>query len=159
MTKKTKNGFTIIEAVVSIAVITIAFWGFSELARYNYSIQEQNNIKTQAIGLASEAIEIIRGIRNGNWNDISSLTTGIDYYLNISAGNWILTTTNPGLINGIYTRRIRFEQVNRDANDNITYDDGSLDSGTKKIQIFVEWDNKGGTKQTSLSTYLTNWNE
>ncbi|MFH1611706.1 MAG: prepilin-type N-terminal cleavage/methylation domain-containing protein [bacterium] len=154
--KNNQKGFTVVEVIVGLSILSIAFLGFLSLARFNFIIQEQGNKKIEAINIANEAIEIIRGIRNEDWNNIATLTVDTDYYLTIMGEEWNLVTTDPGVINDIYTRRIRFGNTYRDANDNISAS-GSLDSGTKKIEAIIEWNDKGITRQLLLDTYLTNW--
>lgn len=154
---KNQKGISVIEIIVCLAIIMIAFWSFSGIAQYSLKIQEQSNAKIEAINLASEAIEAIRSVRNESWNNISSLLLETKYYPIISENKWILTLTDPGIISGTYDRSIIIEQVYRDINDNIS-ESGTEDNQTKKITALVEWNDRGKTKQIDLITYLTNWN-
>src|SRR3989344_8702093 len=62
-----KRGFTLIEAIVAIAVISVGFIGSLSLLRYASS--QASSLKDQviAINLAAEGIEIVRNIRDSNW--------------------------------------------------------------------------------------------
>lgn len=153
-----QKGIGMVEIIVCIAIITIAFWGFLELTKYNLRIQEQNEAKMETINLAAEAIEAVRSVRDENWNNLSSLSLGIKYYPVISANKWTLTLTDPGPIIGPYNRWVILEKVFRDNNDDISAG-GAEDTQTKKITAFVEWIDQTGTKQTHLTTYLTNWTD
>lgn len=154
---KQQKGISVIEIVICIAIITIAFWSFTGITKYSLKIQEQSKTKIEAINLASEAIEAIRSIRDESWDNISILSLDTEYYPIISGNKWILTSSDPGLISGEYNRSIIIEQVYRDINDNIS-ESGTEDNQTKKITALVEWDDRGQTKQIDLITYLANWN-
>jgi prepilin-type N-terminal cleavage/methylation domain-containing protein len=69
MTKmtKNKNGFTLLEVIVSMAVISVGILG--ALALTNYSISSAVFAKNQLISanLAQEQIEVVRNIRDSNW--------------------------------------------------------------------------------------------
>ena len=154
---KNQKGISVIEIIVCLAIITITFWSFTGIAKYSLKIQEQSNAKIEAINLASEAIEAVRSIRNESWDNISLLSLETKYYPIISENKWTLTLNDPGIINGTYNRSITIERVYRDANDNIS-ESGTEDNQTKKVIAIIEWNDRGQTKQISLPTYLTNWN-
>lgn len=151
-----QKGIGLIEIIVSLAVIMIVFVSFLELAKYTMKIQEYNQTKIETINLAAGTIEAVRSNRNENWDNFAALLTGIKYYPVISGNKWTLTTTDPGLINQTYSRWIILETVYRDGNDDISAS-GIEDNQTRKITAVVEWIDRGETKQTTLTTYLTNW--
>lgn len=151
-----QKGIGIIEVIVSLAVIAIAFWFFYGLAIYGLIIQEQNKAKIEALNLTSEAIEAVRSIRNEDWLNLSSLTPEVRYYPVISGNKWILSDTEPELINESYNRWIIIENVYRDTNDDIS-ESGIADDQTKKITALTEWTHRSKTNQINLVTYLTNY--
>ncbi|MBI3671312.1 hypothetical protein HY249_00760, partial [Candidatus Azambacteria bacterium] len=67
---------------------------------------------------------------------------------------WILTTTNPGLIENKFTRQIVINNVSRDGNFNIVSQGGTNDSGTKKVTSTVYWN--GTSQNVRLTTYIMN---
>ncbi|MBL7154935.1 MAG: hypothetical protein ISS88_00305 [Candidatus Portnoybacteria bacterium] len=151
-----QKGMGMIEVIVCLTIITISFWTFLELAKYNLRVQEQTNAKMTALNLASETLEAVRSIRDEDWDNLAFLSLGTKYYPIISANKWTLTSINPGSINGIYDRWVVLEKVYRDANNDIS-PSGMEDIQTKKITALVEWIDHGQTKQIDLITYLTNW--
>lgn len=153
-----QKGIGMIEVIVCLTIIAITFWGFLELVSYNLKIQDKCKAKIEAINLAVETIEAIRSVRNEDWNNLASLSLGIKYYPLISENKWTLTLTDPGPINGIYDCWLVLEKVYRDISDNIS-SSGIEDPETKKITAFVEWNDRGQIKQSSLTTYLTNWTD
>jgi len=152
----TQKGIGMIEVIVCLAIIATSFWAFLELAKYNLGVQEQTQIKMEAMTLAAETIEAVRSIRDEDWNNLASLSLETRYYPVISENKWTLTLTNPGSINGIYDRWVVLEKVYRNANDDIS-PSGMEDIQTKKITALVEWIDHGQTEQINLTTYLTNW--
>ncbi len=155
---KTQKGISIIEVIVALSIIFVSFFSFLALAQYSLKFQDQSESKLEAINIAAETIEATRSVRNEDWNNFSSLSLDIPYYPVISSNKWTLSSTDPGSINGVYDRWVIIEKVYRDANDNIS-SSGTEDNQTKKITAFVEWNDRGQTKQINLVTYLTNWNE
>jgi len=155
---KSQKGISVIEVIVALSIIFVSFFSFLALAQYSLKFQDQSESKLEAINIAAETIEATRSVRNEDWNNFSSLSLDIPYYPVISSNKWTLSSTDPGSINGVYDRWVIIEKVYRDANDNIS-SSGTEDNQTKKITAFVEWNDRGQTKQINLVTYLTNWNE
>ena len=153
-----QKGIGMIEVIVSLTIIASAFWFFYGLAVYGLIIQEQNKAKIEALNLTSEAIEAVRSVRNEDWLNLSSLTPDTRYYPIISENKWILSDTEPELINENYKRWIVAKKVYRDSNDNISAS-GMEDDQTRKITATTEWIRQGKIDQIILVTYLTNWNE
>jgi len=153
---KKQKGIGMVEIIVGLAVIAVTFWAFFELARYNLKIQEQSRLKIEALSLATEAMEATRSVRDENWTNIDSLTSGTQYYPAISANKWTLSSTDPGPINGVYDRWITTETVFRDGNDDIAVA-GVEDTKTRKITVIVEWNDHGTIRDITLTSYLTSW--
>jgi type II secretory pathway pseudopilin PulG len=62
-----QSGQTIIEAVVAIAVISLAMLGFLSQATGNLVMSRTSENHLIAYNLASEAIEVSRNVRDSNW--------------------------------------------------------------------------------------------
>lgn len=155
MKKNREKGIGMVEVIVSLAIIAIAFWSFYGLAVYSLVIQEQSKAKIEALNLSSEAIEAVRVVRNEDWSNLSSLTLETKYYPIISENKWVLSGTEPTLINGSYNRWVIIERVYRDSNDDIS-EVGMEDIQTKKITVTTEWTHRNKTNQITLVTYFTN---
>jgi len=65
--KMTKRGFTIIEAIVAIFVITTGIVGVLTLVTQTISSATYSSDRLIAAYLAQEGIEIVRNIRDTNW--------------------------------------------------------------------------------------------
>ncbi|MEK7510562.1 MAG: type II secretion system protein [Patescibacteria group bacterium] len=162
------TGLTIIELLVAIGIIGIAFvavWGLLSSSLGISALQKQT---FNATAIAQETMEALRNFRDGvAWNndDAADILDGLgirvagNYYHPVKTGSgsplqWGLI---PGqeTING-FTRGILFSNVFRDGNDNISIS-GTADPDTKKAEIVVSWNHRGQTYQVRLVTYLTNW--
>lgn len=61
------HGFTLIEVMVAVAVLSIGFVGAANLISYNISNSAKAINKTIATNLAQEGLELVRNIRDTNW--------------------------------------------------------------------------------------------
>jgi prepilin-type N-terminal cleavage/methylation domain-containing protein len=64
-----KKGFTLVELLVVISIISIATTGTFSLIWRNISVQKQNKNFLVASMLAQEGLEIVRKIRDDDWGD------------------------------------------------------------------------------------------
>ena len=80
---KRKRGFTIIELVVAIFIITIGLVAAASLMSYSISAVIIGKSQIIATDLAQEGLEVVRNIRDNNWHCIAdsdcSLTGGDDW--------------------------------------------------------------------------------
>ena len=148
------RGSGIIEIIIAIFIISTAFFAILQLSVMSLKASGERNNKESALMLAQEGIEGARTIRDAGWTaNISSLSFGGTYYLVNQAGVWVLTATNPGLINNKFTRTIVIANVSRDINDNIVQSGGTNDVKTKKLTVTVSWGSPA--KSVQLVTYIT----
>ena len=150
---KTKKGMGLIEIIIVSAVLSIGLLSIISFLIFSRGVTFEAGRKTVAVSLAEEGIEAVRSIRDENWSSVSASGT---YYPVISGNKWILTVTDPGPINNLYTRVVIIEGVSRDANDDIS-GLGSLDPDTKKLTSRISWTESGRNKQIELVTYISNF--
>lgn len=153
---KSKKGFSIIEILAVIAIITIGLSSLLGLAVSSLKASAVLEETNQANDLAQEDMEAIRNFRDGtSWdsNGLGTLTSGIDYYCKAegSPEKWQFVQGTETI--GIFTRRIVFRNVSRDANGNIVSSGGVVDPDTKEASVFVDWQGK----EIELDAYFTNW--
>jgi len=150
--RKNEEGVGMIDILISVAIITIAFWGFSQVALLGVKVQGEAEQREGAVYLAQEAIEVARLLRDSSWSsNIAPLSIGVPYFPVVSGTEWTLSGTNPGLLNNLHTRTVTFERVYRDVNDNIA-GSGTEDTNSRKIVISLTWSDK----KYEIVTYLTN---
>lgn len=109
----------------------------------------------EAVLIAEEGAEIVRFLRDADWTDnIVSLTAGTNYYAESSGTTWMLTTTDPGSVQGKYTRTIVFELVYRDGSD--IAPSGTEDIDARSFTITVTWTGTFGQRSVVLQGYVMN---
>ena len=151
-----KTGFTLVEAVVSVAVIGIVLVSLSGVSAFLTRASNGNTAKIQALFLAEEGIEIMRILRDQGWTtNIASISLNSPFYLSFTGGNWQKSATNV-FIDGLFERKVTLESVQRDSSSNIVSSGGTVDPNIKKIIVSVSWSTRGATTTKSLSTYLAN---
>ena len=152
-----QKGFTVIEIMVVVAILLSAFVGIFGLLVFSLQISILVRETNQANFLAQDTIEAVRNFRDGTVWDINGLGTLIVdtvYYPEKTIDNppaWTMIQGEETI--DIFSRKVIFENVMRDANDNIVGSGGISDPDTKKVTATVSW--KG--KKVEIITYLTNW--
>jgi len=154
----TQQGLGLVEIIVAVAVILVAFTSVLLLFQLQVRVEEARREDTRAYAFLSEAMEGVRSVRDDAWANLSGLTVNTNYYPQVSGSAWVLSTNNPGPTDG-YTRWVVFRSVRRDiaTNDGIVSSGGYLDPDTLQVTAYVEWQSRGKTKQKSVVTYMTNW--
>ncbi len=155
-THNNKKGFTLVETMVALAVLTIAIIPVLYLS--NSSVNVAYDIRDDLIGsgLAQEGIEVIRGIRDTDffnaqafgWNllpgtyQVEWNSTSLSAYtgspLNLNNNQYTYTGGTPTK----FTRSITITKI---SNDEL------------KIVSQVSWPTQRGTKTISAEDHLYNW--
>ena len=131
------RGVGVIEIIAATAIAAIFFTAMYELLIFSLRTVDKGVRQVEATYLSQEGVEAVRFMKNETWaTNIAPLVNGTTYYPVISGNEWTLSTTNPGPINGVYTRTAIFEAVNRDASDDISAV-GTLDSDTRNLTVRV----------------------
>ena len=135
----TQKGQSLIEILFAITiftmgVVTIGYLIISGLNALNYT-----NESSRAQLLASEGIEAVTSMRDGDFDQIPAGTYG----LMMHEGHWALASSSD--IHGKFTRTVTIVDV---------------DTDTKDITSNVAWSMLGGRqKNITYTTRLTNWNQ
>jgi prepilin-type N-terminal cleavage/methylation domain-containing protein len=92
-----QKGFTLIEILISIFIITIGVVGvFSTIVKYSQMTQEEKD-HFEASYLAQEGIEIVKNIRDTNWIEgAASWKDGLTGCLWSSDGRYIYLNSHSG---------------------------------------------------------------
>lgn len=160
MLMNNKNGVTVVELLVVVFILLVAFVGI--LGLLVFSLQTSNLIKetTYANFLAQDTIEAVRNFRDGtDWdtNGLGTLTTSIAYHPEKTGDippKWTLVVWEETINN--FTRKIVFENVQRITGSDDIFEGIGVpypDPDTKKVQITVSWKDK----EVKVITYFTNW--
>ncbi len=155
----TNRGITVVEILVVIVIVLVGMGGILGLVTFSLQVADVTSQTTEAALLSQATLESVRNFRdNTGWDTdgLGTLTVGTDYHPEKtgSPAQWDMLAGTETM--GMFTRRIVFSDVYRDANDNIATS-GTLDPDTKGAVVRVSWQERGRTHQVQTTTYLTNW--
>ncbi len=150
-----KRGLSLIEVLIGAAIVSSAIIYIANSYANFVSLSGSNTTRIQATFLLDEGVEALKTMRGESWSqNISNLTASTTYYFVWSTNKWKATTT-PQVIDGVFTRTFVLTPVYRDANFNIAQS-GTLDAGSKRVDLTVLWSDKGATTTKNLSMYMFN---
>lgn len=152
-----KKGISVIEVLIASAVISLSIIYISNVYGGLVSVSTSNTAKVQATFLLDEGVQAIKTMRGEKWSNIASTTVGTTYYFYWNTDRWQATTSS-SVIDGVFTRTFTTQTVKRDVSTlNIQTDgSGTVDTGTRKVDITVSWQDKGTTTTRSTSMYIFN---
>jgi type II secretory pathway pseudopilin PulG len=149
------RGQSLLEVIIAMTVFSLISLSIISLTLGSFEGLQKGGEETLAHGLAEEAIEAVRSVRDGAWNDLINNPA----VAAISGGQWVLNGGVSELINGKFTRTILFNDVCRDGSGGIVACPGAYtDVQSKKVDVNVDWSPRPGITNTVQKTaYLTNW--
>lgn len=159
--RKNKNyqtriqGMSLIEAIIALAIFSMIAAVIITMSMGGFNALTQGDDQSTAEFLTQEAMEAIKSIREGAWNELAYGQSSID----IVSNQWTLNGEGTSETIGKFTRNITFTDVCRDALDEIVECPGSFtDINSKLVTVEVDWQtNTGKSNSVVQSLYLTNW--
>ncbi len=152
--QKQKKGFGLLEALIGVALFSVILVSMVIAFQNIAVLQKSLTARIQAEFLLEEGVEAVRSIRDTDWTTISSATADTPYYLDFdTVSKSFDLTAGKNQIDNFY-RWVEFSPVYRDGNDDIA-GSGTIDSGTKKVTVSVEWLTGGASTTKQLSAYIT----
>jgi len=172
MIKKIKErGFTMIEMITAIFIVTVGILGIFGLINQTISQISTSSSRLTAFYLAQEGIEVVRNIRDSNWLEARE-NPNILWDEGIPAGSWEADYTTQNLSqpyaenylnisNGFYSyssgtqtrfkRKITiFDKTNLDGDPEGVFD-------LLKVLVEVSWEERGRTHQVTAQENLYRW--
>lgn len=151
-TKLKKNGFTLVELLVSIALFSllagVMTTTMTSLLKNNISI----SFSSDGARILDESYEIVRSLRDQNFLYLQNGT----YQLRQQNETWNLIP-DTGVDEIPYNRKVTIEDLYRDGYGNKA-EEGSVDPRSKLVTLEVEWDSiRGGTESLTSQIILTDW--
>ncbi len=175
------RGFTLIEAIVAIGVISVGFVG--ALVILSKSASQAGFLRERIIAshLAAEGIEVIRNIRDTNWLKLSQpdwlsgliepkdapVDTNVTGIVNYNSGSvtieadssrWCLSY---GLDNGFYKYKHSYPCNTVFKRHIVLTKKSEIISGQSisflEVQSIVDWQEKGLTKTIQVIDHLYDW--
>lgn len=154
--RQTEAGFSLVEIIVASAIISLSLVSIIQIAGQSLVFSRQSTNVYVAGTSLEEGVEAMRTIRDSGWGNISSLTSGTNYYLifNNTTNTWALS--NVATSTGVYTRTVTVAPAYRDTSYNLTTTPGTLDTNSKLVTVTVSWFESTGQITKKLSFYLSN---
>lgn len=151
------HGQSVLEVIIAIGIFALMGSAVTSMLLGGIIAIGQSGDESEATVYVREALEAVRSIRDGAWNELMYTTAQVA----LSAGEWILVNNPAPQAIGKYSRTITFLDVCRNAS-NVIVTCGSggdtLDLHSKQVRASVSWDTRPGVTNTvSESMYLTNW--
>lgn len=159
-----KQGFGLIEVVLASAIISTLLLGMTWVARISFRTVSEGSLRSRADFLLEEGVEVVRILRDTSWSSyIATLATNTVYYPVFSGLSWNLSTSSPGLIDGLFERQIIFGDVyRRNSDDDIidisAPDPKTKDAGTRLVSARVLWRDAIGQIGVSFENGTTDGN-
>jgi hypothetical protein len=152
---KYNRGQSILEVIVAMAIFALIGAAMATLSVGGFTALEQGGESTQASALAEEGIGAVRAIRDRAWNENTFSTSSVS----VSGSRWIFDGENTTETIGQFTRTISYDNVCRDASNDITTCPGNYtDVHTKLVTSEVSWTIRPGvTNSVTRTAYLSNW--
>ena len=168
-----EQGSLLIEFLVALGLFGILLVSGLDVLGPSLKVVAQSKEKETVAALFQKHFEIIRSIRNEDWNALSPDWEEVDenplvcdggeylvwHYEDIEEEEKGLTLEECTRDFDKYTIGITFHDVYRDASGDIipTGVPSQIDNHTKKVTVLVEWQTYGLDKSDSQSIFLTNW--
>jgi len=163
VTCRRQGGFTLMEVIIAIGIITTALVVSVALITFSLSGIRGGKSKIIAAGLAQEGIEIVRNIRDSNW--ISGKRSPSNWRDDLGAGYWRVQYNQASLLSFSNT------PLKIDSNGFYQYNSGSTTKfyrrigieyiGNNQIKVVSEvtWQEQGRNQNLQLEDRLYNWLE
>lgn len=151
------RGFGILEIVIAVSIISATIFSLSFVFIVASKLETMSLDKIRANFIAEEGLEAMRFLRDQSWAaNLAGLSVGTTYYIAFAT----TTSTWSAGINGseidkLFLRTVTLGNVYRNGSYDIA-DSGALDSDTKKINVSIEWLERGSTTTITASAYLSN---
>lgn len=161
-------GFSIIEILAILFIISLAMLGVVSLIVQNIQVQSINKNQLIAASLSQEGIELVRQIRDTNWLNGNNFATGLtngNYVTDFNQGGLIPVGSNSdtrlyldsggfyvlaaaGLEPTIFKRQIFIERLPATAED---------PGEPLKVRSLVSWEVRDKPYRYELGTLLYDW--
>ncbi len=158
-----KNGFTLVEIIVVLYIMSMGLVGVLSLIIQNIQSQSYNKSNLIAYQLAQEGVELVRKVRDNNWRD------SLPYDTNLAAGDYFMDYADsaPTIHNPSAPEELL---MNLDTNNFYIHGPGptttpfsrlitieALNDHSLRIISKVSWGDHSRNYNYNLETVLYNW--
>ncbi len=159
-TNKKNNGFAMVEAIISVAVIILFVFAFENLIVKASAMNHINQYKFQASLYLKELIEIAVDLEQSDWDALikSDCASPNICHPIIISNKWDLIAGEEFLENNVYRRDISVFSVCRDQlvspSNIINCPSGVPDPDTKKVVATIFWNDGYDDNTLTLESYV-----
>jgi len=159
-----KNGFTLLEVMITLVVISLGLTGAFMIIKDNFAVASRVKNNMIAAHLAQEGVEVVRNIRDGEWH--SSLLNFGD--LVQDGDNWAVQWNSNELDSDNSDNFLKIDNTTAI----YSYDSGNPTIFKRKIEIssavdeesfhkivtvYVNWSERGTPKSVRVEEHLYDW--
>lgn len=142
--RRNRRGFSLIDAVVGIAIMVIVFVGISGVFQLGIELVSNNKSRIGALTLAQERLEYIRSL---SYDDVGTVQ-------GIPSGN--IPPIETIALNGTsYTRRVLVLYRDDPKDGTAGADVNGITADYKDIKVEVSWVSRGVLRTTALTTRMS----
>lgn len=147
------RGSLFIDVLLGIAVAALFAVALAGLAGMTSRSVAAARHESEAAALAKASMEQVVAVKHDDWNKV---IRGNALVVVRKGSNYELQVAGTDDVQGIFTRRIKIEQVYRDGHDHLATS-GTLDPYAVRVTVSVEWTEHRQPRQIAFVHYLTNW--
>lgn len=156
-----KSGFTLVEIIIILFIISVGMIGVVSLVIQNIQSQVINKNNITAYQLAQEGIELTRKVRDTNWINMNDwrlgLANGAYYMDHLDETPHLITETNNGLLyqdaSGYYIHEGGGNATQFTRTITIT----TLTPDSIRVDSNVSWSDRNRSFDYNLETFLYDW--
>ncbi|HUV81315.1 MAG TPA: prepilin-type N-terminal cleavage/methylation domain-containing protein [Patescibacteria group bacterium] len=133
----TSKGFTILEMILAVFILTIAVFSSYSLIQQTLISTSLNQSKLVAYYFAQQELENIKNVRDTNW------LQGSAWNQNISSISWTPLNFSDGS-QSIFQKSITVSEISSDC---------------LEIEVVIKWSERGREQSVEIINQLYNWYE
>lgn len=156
---KKKNGFTVIEAIVAIFILTVGIIACSILADQVFRSASTAKDRLIAVSLAQEGVEVIRNIRDNSW-----LAPDPTWKDDLPIGTWKVSYNSSGVsayVDGEYLKINTEGFYNYESGTDTTFKRKIIITHISefeiKVEVIVYWVTRGTEKNITIVEHFYDW--
>ena len=149
VTKKSEKGFSLIELLIAIVILTIATLGLLQALSHYIQINMDNAMRNEAMRITEERMEQIRGLKFADTPDDELVP---DDGSSVPNSAQLPTTVSRSI------RKLTIPYTVRTTISRLSFRSDGVTPNSKAIQVLVTWRSKGTTgtqHQHSAATVIT----
>lgn len=154
---QTTRGISLIEVIIGVTILSLLVISMSQVVGVFVSGTKTALERVEAVYLAEEGLEMLRFMRDDDWNNIDSLALNTTLYLDVTTTT-ISTSVTPEVVRG-FTRSFEVSEVPRESGSHDVAFGGGGGTYIDPDSVLVTTTVAGPTATVTLSTLLTNIEE